>query len=49
MPPEQQARKHIDELLTLAGWDVQDFKSLNLSAALGVAIREYLTVQPSRS
>jgi type I site-specific restriction endonuclease len=30
MTPEQQARQHIDELLTQAGWEVQDFKSLKL-------------------
>ena len=43
MTPEQQARQHIDELLSLAGWDVQDFKNVNLSAKLGVAVREFPT------
>ena len=43
MTPEQQARQHIDELLILAGWDVQDFKKVNLSAKLGVAVREFPT------
>jgi type I restriction enzyme R subunit len=43
MTPEQQAREHIDEFLSLAGWDVQDLKKVNLTAKLGVAVREYPT------
>jgi type I restriction enzyme R subunit len=43
MTPEQQAREHIDQLLQQAGWDVQDFKNVNMSARLGVAVREYPT------
>ena len=39
--PEQQARVHIDELLTAAGWAVQDRSRVNLSAARGVAVREF--------
>jgi type I restriction enzyme, R subunit len=39
--PEQAARESIDRLLTQAGWAVQDFKSTNLHAGPGVAIREF--------
>ncbi len=41
--PEQIARQKIDELLTAAGWVVQDYKHINLGACLGVAIREFPT------
>ena len=41
MRPEESARKKIDELLSLAGWSVQDYPSFNLSSNLGVAIREF--------
>src|SRR5690606_9312002 len=37
--PEQKARETIDALLTAAGWDVQDYRALDLSRP-GVAIRE---------
>lgn len=40
MDPEQRARERIDGLLSLAGWVVQDRKALNLSAGLGMAVRE---------
>lgn len=43
MTPEAKARIEIDTRLTNAGWVVQDFKQLNLGAALGVAVREYPT------
>ncbi len=39
--PEEKARKVIDELLTDAGWTVQDWEELNLGASLGVAVREF--------
>jgi type I restriction enzyme, R subunit len=41
MRPEEKARSQIDDLLEKAGWSVQDYKDLNLSASLGVAIREF--------
>ncbi|MEM7795322.1 MAG: type I restriction-modification enzyme R subunit C-terminal domain-containing protein [Cyanobacteria bacterium P01_C01_bin.118] len=41
MQPEQKARQTIDALLIAAGWQVQDYLSLNLGAAVGVAVREY--------
>jgi len=43
MTPEAKARQQIDLKLQHAGWVVQDVKELNLSAALGVAVREYPT------
>ena len=39
--PEEKAREVIDQLLTDAGWTIQDYKDLNLSASLGVAVREF--------
>lgn len=41
MEPEQEARQKIDDLLKAAGWVIQDYKNLNLGAALGVAVREF--------
>ena len=41
MTPEQKARIQIDTLLEQAGWALQDVHSLNLSAARGVAVREF--------
>lgn len=43
MTPEQKAREAIDRRLTQAGWVVQDMKQLNLSAGLGIAVREFPT------
>ncbi|WP_246343767.1 hypothetical protein [Adhaeribacter radiodurans] len=41
--PEQKARDEIDKLLTASGWIIQDKKKVNLSAGIGIAIREYQT------
>jgi type I restriction enzyme R subunit len=41
MKPEEKARQRIDRLLVAAGWSVQDMSRLNLSASLGVAVREF--------
>jgi type I restriction enzyme R subunit len=41
--PEQQARVEIDLQLAAAGWLVQDYRSMNLRAARGVAVRELPT------
>jgi type I restriction enzyme R subunit len=41
--PEQIARDKIDAMLKAAGWLVQSKKKVNLSAAQGVAVREYQT------
>jgi type I restriction enzyme R subunit len=39
--PEDKARKTIDDLLSKAGWTIQDGEGVNVSAARGVAIREF--------
>jgi len=39
--PEAKAREQIDELLTAAGWAVQDVKDADIHAARGVALREF--------
>jgi len=41
--PEQKARDNIDKMLVDAGWVVQSKKKVDLSAAKGVAVREYQT------
>lgn len=41
MNPEDQARQEIDKMLTDSGWIIQDYEDRNLSAGLGVAVREY--------
>jgi type I restriction enzyme R subunit len=41
MTPEEEARQEIDQLLEAAGWQIQDYRDLNLGAALGVAVREF--------
>lgn len=43
MTPEEKARLVIDDKLRQSGWIIQDMKKLNLSAALGVAVREFPT------
>lgn len=41
MTPEEEARQEIDRLLEAAGWQVQDYRDLNLGASLGIAVREF--------
>ncbi len=41
MKPEEKARQKIDQLLTDAGWVIQDHKDLDLGSSLGVAVREF--------
>ncbi|MFM8570708.1 MAG: hypothetical protein ACKOAU_03830, partial [Pirellula sp.] len=41
MTPEQKARQQIDRQLIQAGWSLQDYSQLNISAAQGVAVREF--------
>lgn len=43
MSPEEKARKDIDKKLVQSGWVIQDMKQLNLTASLGVAVREFPT------
>ena len=39
--PEEKARKKIDQLLEKAGWNVQDYKSINLGASPGIVVRDF--------
>jgi type I restriction enzyme R subunit len=39
---EDRARTRIDAMLKDAGWVVQDAGAVNLSAGLGVAVREFI-------
>ena len=41
MDPEQKARQSIDQMLTEAGWAIQDRDEMNLGESRGVAIREF--------
>lgn len=41
--PEQIARDNIDRQLMACGWVIQGIKKVNLNAAVGVAVKEYLT------
>ena len=43
MTPEEQARVAIDEKLEQSGWIIQDMRQLNLTASLGIAVREFPT------
>jgi type I restriction enzyme R subunit len=46
LTPEGRARIEIDRMLEAAGWSVQDSRSVNLSAARGVAVREFVLKRP---
>ena len=46
LTPEAQARIDIDRMLELAGWAVQEPDAVNLSAAQGVAVREFILEKP---
>jgi type I restriction enzyme R subunit len=41
MTPEQKARLQIDRQLEQSGWQVQDYRQMNISAGLGIAVREF--------
>ena len=41
MTPEQKARQQIDRQLEQAGWIVRDYRQMNITAGLGVAVREF--------
>lgn len=43
MTPEEKARCVINDKLCQSGWVIQDLKRLNLTASLGVAVREFPT------
>lgn len=40
--PEEQARQIIDDCLTKAGWIIQDRADFDRTAAVGVAVREFM-------
>src|SRR5437870_3783470 len=40
--PEDRAREKIDKLLTECGWEIQNRRTINLSASHGIALREAL-------
>ena len=42
MKPEEKARQDIDQLLTKAGWVIQDVDKINLGAGLGDCIKASL-------
>ncbi len=46
LTPEAKARVEIDRMLAAAGWVVQDYARVNLSAARGVAVREFVLKSP---
>src|SRR5438132_2804385 len=41
LAPEAKARRRIDQMLTAAGWVVQDYRQIALGAGQGVAVREF--------
>jgi type I restriction enzyme, R subunit len=41
MDPEERARANIDLQLEACGWQVQDFREMNIFASKGVAVREF--------
>lgn len=43
MTPEQKAREAIDVKLRQSGWVIQDVKTFNPAASLGIAVREFPT------
>lgn len=42
MTPEQKSRQEIDQQLHECGWLVQDYRDMNISAALGVSCQTFL-------
>ena len=46
LTPEAKARLDIDAMLEAAGWTVQGADGANLSAAQGVAVREFILRPP---
>jgi type I restriction enzyme R subunit len=44
MTPEESARKDIDRQLAQSEWQVQNRHGMNLSAGLGIAVREFPTL-----
>ena len=46
LTPEAKARVEIDRMLSATGWAVQDARAVNLTAARGVAVREFRLKPP---
>ena len=46
LTPEAKARVEIDAKLAASGWTVQDARAVNLAAARGVAVREFMMKSP---
>jgi hypothetical protein len=46
LTPEAGARVAIDRMLEAAGWAVQNYSSVDLSASRGVAVREFVMKPP---
>lgn len=46
LTPEARARVAIDRMLVAAGWAVQNYSAVNLTAAKGVAVREFVMKPP---
>ncbi|MBD5654753.1 MAG: DEAD/DEAH box helicase family protein [Candidatus Eremiobacteraeota bacterium] len=42
LTPEARARMEIDRQLRACGWEIQDYKKINLGAVRGVAVREFV-------
>lgn len=42
MTPEEEARVVINRKLNNTGWAIQSIKKSNLTASLGIAVREFL-------
>lgn len=45
LKPEERARKQIDSLLALAGWEVQDRINYDPTRSLGIAVRDFSLLQ----
>jgi hypothetical protein len=41
MTPEEKAREAIDQQLEACGWRVQNYREMDLSAGVGIAVREF--------
>jgi type I restriction enzyme R subunit len=46
LTPEARARVEIDRMLAAAGWSIQPYSKATLSAARGVAVREFVLTPP---
>ena len=49
MTPERKARQTIDNMLEASGWHVHNYADRDISAALGVAVREYPLANAQRA